>query len=107
MRSRTRVPFGMPENKTGTGFLGNAEQIQLSPEFPVIPLLGLLQLRQVVRKLVGSEECRAVNPLQLLLVLVSLPVGTCNTENMEAVGLICPVEQTCGPVQKSTRSPSW
>ena len=53
----------------------------------MVPFFGLFQLLQVLGQLFGSQESRAVNPLQLLAMLVPSPVGTGDAEDMKAVGI--------------------
>ena len=53
----------------------------------MVSLFCLLQLYQVFLELLGGKECRSVNPLQLLIVFITLPIGTRDIENTKAVGM--------------------
>ncbi len=64
----------MPEDQAGPCLLGDAEQIQLAPELPVIALPGFLELRQVRLQFIRSQEGGPIDSLQASVAFVSLPV---------------------------------
>ena len=81
-----------------------AEEVELGAEPAVVALLGLLEHAQVVLELLLRREDGAVDPLQLRAVLVALPVGPGDREELDVL------EQsrskgTWGPRQKSTNGP--
>ena len=65
--------FGKEEGEAGT-LVPEHEQAQLFPQFSVIPLLGLLDFRQVLVQLILLGESNAVDTLEGLPVGVSPPV---------------------------------
>ena len=60
------------------------EEIHLAAEFAVIALLGLFETMQVVFELLIVGPGRAVDALQLLIVLIAAPTGN-------SQGYSCPV----------------
>ena len=64
----------MKKNQPRSRQFLNAEKVQLLAELAVVALFGLVELPQVVVQLFLCEECRAVDALQLLVVLVTLPI---------------------------------
>ena len=66
--------LGVPEDQTRADVLADGEEIQLAAELPVVALLRLGETVHEVVQLCLREECRAVDALQLLVVLVTLPI---------------------------------
>ena len=67
-------PFGVPEH-AARRLLLEMEEIHLAPELPVVALLGFLDLLQVRGQLLLRRPRRAVDALELRVVLVAAPVG--------------------------------
>src|ERR1017187_4142087 len=78
---------GMEEDESGTGEFLDAEEVELLAELAVVALLGLFHLFEVGVEILGGEEGGAVNALELLVVLVALPVGAGDTEQLEGLDL--------------------
>ena len=74
-----RVPHRQPR----TDRAREAEQVELGPQPPVIPLLGLLEPIQVLVELGPRWPRCAVDPLQLVTVLVTTPVRTGASEQLD------------------------
>ena len=73
----------VPEDQTrARGFL-HAEQVEGGPQLAVIALLGLVEEPQVFLELVLRREGGAVDPLQLLVLFRSLPVGPRHRQELE------------------------
>ncbi len=72
--SSHHTALGMEHRQTGADLLGEGEQVELGPEAPVVALLGLLQEGEVLLELVLGRPGRAVDALQLLVLLVAQPV---------------------------------
>src|SRR5690348_2375765 len=64
----------MPENQTRAGFILNAEQIQLRPEFAMVAPLCLFELVQILIKFRLGVKAESVNSLHLRIAFVALPV---------------------------------
>src|ERR1035437_5950382 len=79
--------LGMEEDESGTGEFLDAEEGELLAELAVVALLGLFHLFEVGVEFLGGEEGGAVNALELLVVLVALPVGAGDTEQLEGLDL--------------------
>src|ERR1017187_5162155 len=79
--------LGMEEDESGTGEFLDAEEVELLAELAVVALLGLFHLFEVGVEFLGGEEGGAVNALELLVVLVALPVGAGDTEQLEGLDL--------------------
>ncbi len=80
---RMRAALGMEEDQSGTGELLDAEQIQLLAELAMIALLGFFQALQVCVLILLAEERRAVDALQLGIVLVAFPISAGDREQLE------------------------
>ena len=91
--------LGMEEDQAGPGEFLDAEQVELLAELAVVALLGLFQPLQVLVQFLLGEEGGAVDALQLLVVLVALPVGAGDGQQLERLDRS--VDGTCGPRQKS------
>jgi len=59
------------------------EQLQFLAELAVVALLRLLEEPEMLIELLAGEEGGAVDPLQLLILLVALPVGAGDAEQLE------------------------
>ena len=77
----------MEEDEAGAGEFLDAEEVELLAELAVVALLGLFELVEVVVEVLGGEEGGAVDALQLLVVLVALPVGAGDGEQLEGLDL--------------------
>ena len=90
--------LGVEEDQPGSGEFLDAEQVEFLAQLAVVALLGFLELAGTRRDLSG-EEGRAVDALQLLVLLVALPVRAGDREQLERLDFV--VDGTCGPRQKS------
>ena len=63
--------------------LGEVEEVELAPEPAVVALPRLLEPREVRVEVVLGVEGRAVDPGQLLVVLVAAPVGAGEAGQLE------------------------
>ncbi len=66
-----RVPHHQPRAQ----LLGEAEQVELGAQSAVIPLLRLFHADQVRLQVLVRRPCGAVDPLQLVPLLVPAPIG--------------------------------
>jgi hypothetical protein len=94
-------PLGWKKIRPGPGEFLDAEQIQLLAELAVVALLRFFKLVEVLVELLLREPGGAVNALQLLVLLVALPVGAGDREQLERLELRG--VGTCGPRQKSMK----
>src|SRR5260370_31784616 len=79
--------LGMEEDEPRAGEFLDAEEVQLLAELAVVALLGLFHLLEVGVELLGREESSAVYALKLLVVLIALPVGAGDGEQLECLDL--------------------
>ena len=98
---RISAALGMEEDQPRPGEFLDAEQIQFLAQLAVVALLGFFELGQVLVQILLGEERRAVDALQLRVLLVALPVGARDRKQLERLDL--PVDGTCGPRQKSMK----
>ena len=75
--------FGMEEDQAGAGEFLNAEEIQLLAELAMVALLRFFELVEVLVEFFFGEPGRAVDALQLLVLLVALPVRAGDREQFE------------------------
>ena len=73
----------MPENQAGAGFFLDAEKIELLPELAMIAALRFFEPMQIFVELFLCEEARGVNPLQLRIAFLALPVGAGDAHQLE------------------------
>ena len=76
-------PLGWKKIRPGPGQLLDAEQIELLAELAMVALLGLFEPLEVLVELLLREERRAVDALHLVVLLVALPVGAGDREQLE------------------------
>ena len=74
----------MIDDKTRADFIGDAEEVQLLAETPVIPLLHLFEELDVCLQGILTRKGGAVDPRQHLVLLVAPPVGSGEAEKLEA-----------------------
>ena len=84
---RTRAPFGVEEDQPRPGEFLDAEEVELLAQLAVVALLGLFELGQIVVELFLGEERRAVDALQLRVLLVAFPIGAGDGEQLERLDL--------------------
>src|SRR2546430_2520475 len=75
------------ENQAVACQLLDAEQVELLAELAMVALLGLLQALQILIQLLFRKERGTVDALQALALLVSLPVGAGDREQLESFDL--------------------
>ena len=75
--------LGMPHGQPAAQLSGEAQQVELGHEPPVVSLGGLLQPLQVRRQLGLGAPRGAVDALQHLAVLVAAPVGARHPHQLE------------------------
>ncbi len=78
-------PLGVPEDEPAAEDVVGAEEVELGAEPAVVALLGLLEHAQVVLELLLRREDGAVDPLHLRAVLVALPVGPGDREELDVL----------------------
>ncbi len=74
--------FLMPENHAGR-FVLEMEQIQLAPQFPMVPFLCFLQTMQVVLESFLILPSGSVDPLQHFVVRIAAPVRAGNLHQFD------------------------
>ena len=74
---------GMPEHQAAADFLVDAEQAEFLAQFPVIPLLGLFDHRQMGLEPLLIRKRSAVNTGEHFVFFVSPPVGAGRGEQLE------------------------
>ena len=70
-------------DETCADLIGDAEQVELFAEPPVVPLFDLFEERQVLVQGGGARKGRPVDPGQHLILLVAPPVRARQTEELE------------------------
>ena len=81
-----RPAFGMPEHRTRR-MLVQVKQIQLPPQFAVIPFFRLFQPGQILLQFVfGGPGC-TVNALQHFIAVIATPIGPCHFHQFEMLEL--------------------
>src|SRR5690349_23299453 len=73
----------MPEDEAGSGFVLNAEKIELRAELAMIAALGLFQAMQVLVEFFLREKTGGVNALELWIALVPFPIRAGDTHQLE------------------------
>ncbi len=71
-----QAALGMPHGQAAAQLGGEGEQIELRAELAMVTLLGLFETLEVGVELFARLPGGAVDPLQLLVVLVPAPVRT-------------------------------
>jgi hypothetical protein len=74
--------LGVPEHRT-RAVLVEVEQVELAAELAVVALLGLLEHRQVALQVVLARPGSAVDALQLLVAVVTAPIGAGHLHQLE------------------------
>ena len=77
----------MKEDQPGPREFLNAEEIEFLAELAMVALLRLLHLLEIRFQVLRRKERRAINPLQLLIVLVALPIRAGDGEQLERFDL--------------------
>ena len=75
--------LGMPEDEAGAGQLLNAEEVELLAEDAMVAARGFFKAGEVLVELFFREEGRAVDALQLGILLVAEPVGAGEAGDLE------------------------
>ena len=83
-----RAALGMEENQPRPGQFLNAEQVELLAQLAMVALLGFFELGQVLVQFLLGEERRAVDALQLRVLLVALPIRAGDREQLERLDLL-------------------
>ena len=78
---------GMPEHQASAGLIFDGEQIQIGADAAVVTALGFLDAVFVLAELLRRFKGGAVNPLQLLAVLIAAPVGARHALQFEGFGI--------------------
>ena len=82
-----RTP-GMEDHQARTDLLGEGEQIELGSQLAMVPTLGLLDPLPVGNEILTAGPRGAVDALQLVVGLVTLPVGSRELRQSEGIGQI-------------------
>ena len=80
-------PLGWKKIRPGTGEFLDAEKIELLAQLAMVALLGFLELGEVFVEFLLGEPGGAVDALQLAVVLVALPIGAGDGEQLERLDL--------------------
>ena len=75
--------LGMPEDQPRPGQFLDGEQVELLAQHAMVALLRLFQLVQVLVQVLLGEERRAVDALQLRILLVAQPVRAGDVQQLE------------------------
>ena len=107
-RAALRVEDGQP----GADLLGEAVEVELGAELAVVAALRLLQLVQVGVQRLLRLPGRAVDPLELLALLVAPPVGAGDPHQLEVAepagrGHVRPAAQVDERVGVAVRGDHW
>ena len=81
-------PPGMEDHQARTDLLGEGEQIELGSQLAMVPTLGLLDPLPVGNEILTAGPRGAVDALQLVVGLVTLPVGSRELRQGEGIGQI-------------------
>ena len=79
--------FRREERDTGADVVGEMEQAQLLAQLAMVALLGFLLAPKIFLQLLGRFPGRAINALQLLVLLVAAPVGAGDIHQLERLGV--------------------
>src|ERR1700730_11209193 len=77
----------MPENQPGPRQFLNGKQIELLAQHAMVALLGLFLFIEKIVELFLRKKRRAVNTLQLRVLLIAQPVGASNIQELERFDL--------------------
>ncbi len=77
--------LGVPEDEAAAELVVGAEEVELGAETAVVALLGLFEQVQVVLELLGGREDGAVDALHLEALLVALPVGAGDGQELDVL----------------------
>src|SRR5215469_9067308 len=77
----------MPEDQPRSGQLLDRKQIQLLAQNAVVAFFGLLDVLKMVVELLLRKERRAINSLQLRILLIPQPIRTRDVEQLESLNL--------------------
>ena len=77
--------LGVPEDEPAAEVVVGAEEVELGAEPAMVALLGLLEHAEMVLELLLGGEDGPVDPLHLRAVLVALPVGARDREQLEVL----------------------
>ena len=67
----------------------NVEEIKLSAQLAVVSLFSFFKQRQILLQFIFGSPSRAVNALQLLVVLIASPVRARHLHELEVLELAC------------------
>ena len=98
----------MPGDEPGANLIVGAEKLHLHANLAVVALLGLLDLLQILVKLLLGRERSAVDALEHLVLLVPTEVGTRNAGQLDCadlggvldVGAAAEVDEVAAGVQR-------
>src|SRR4051812_179202 len=77
----------MEEDQAGSGEFLDAEEVKFLAELAMIALLGLFEFGEVLVEIFLREERGAVDALQLGVLVVALPIGSGDREQLERLQL--------------------
>src|SRR5713226_40326 len=79
----------MPEDQPRTGHFLNRKQIELLAQHAMIASLDLFQALEVRVQILCVEERRAIDSLQLLVLLIAQPVGSSDRRHLKRLDPSC------------------
>ena len=85
---RNDAALGVKEDQPRTGQFLDAEQIELLAQLAMVALLGFLQLGEILVEILLAEKRRAVDALQLRVLLVAFPVRARDRKQLERLDLL-------------------
>ena len=77
--------LGMEDSEARTDLIWEAKQVQLNAQLAMIALCRLFEALQVRVMLFLRRPCGSIDSLQLLVVLVASPVGSCASQQREGL----------------------
>ena len=77
--------LGVPQDQAGTDAWVGREEVELTPQHAVVPLLGLLETLQVLGEMSLLEEGGPVDALEHLALLVASPVRSRSRKELEVL----------------------
>ena len=80
-----RSALRQPQRQTLSNFLRKSKQLQLFPQFPMIPAFRLLKQFQIFCKIFLLRKRNPINTSQLLILLITAPVSPGNTHNLHCL----------------------
>src|SRR5882762_10197994 len=81
-------PCGRPKDESLAYSLVDMEEFQLTADFTVVALLGLLDPLEILGELFFGRESGTIDPLELLIVFVATVISSRDGEEFERLNLL-------------------